>query len=301
MLKPKLFFLWGLLIIQAAQQKALSNFFFFLLHATISHFSSTACHTFSLSTQGQNEFQSWIMASNEIIPKWHCEIAGWEKVPLVSRLILFAHLSLICWSHTLSRRSAAALYICLRCGGWWQGVKSAVWELSDVPVCASVAVTWDTSCLSHLSFLRTVKGARRGGGGKKKEQTRRQWPLTNLTSVIGVHRCQRTNQIKMNGAYPGPLEARLIGPNFISGSNCSYRKINRASDHAAVQETQAHTNRFLLDGRGGVITVLRHRKRRWKRLRRGPPLWWLIEKAPQWQTHLWRLDVSTASCHRATV
>lgn len=42
--------------------------FFFLLSATIFHFS-TACHTFSLSTQGQNEFQSWIMASNEIIPK----------------------------------------------------------------------------------------------------------------------------------------------------------------------------------------------------------------------------------------
>lgn len=42
---------------------------FFLLYATVSHFSSTACRTFSLSTQGQNEFQSWIMASNEIIPK----------------------------------------------------------------------------------------------------------------------------------------------------------------------------------------------------------------------------------------
>lgn len=165
MLKLKLFFLWGLLIIQTARQKALS--IFFLLHATISHFSSTACHTFSRSTQGQNEFQSWIMASNEIIPKWHCEIAGWEKVPLVSRLILFAHLSLICWSHTLSRRSGAALYICLRCAGWWQGVKSAVWELSDVPVCASVAVTWDTSCLSHLSFLRTVKGGQWGGGEKR--------------------------------------------------------------------------------------------------------------------------------------
>lgn len=298
MLKLKLFFLWGLLIIQTARQKALA--IFFLLHATISHFSSTACHTFSLSTQGQNEFQSWIMASNEIIPKWHCEIAGWETVPLVSRLILFAHLSLICWSHTLSRRSGAALYICLRCAGWWQGVKSAVWELSDVPVCASVAVTWDTSCLSHLSFLRTVKGAR-WGAGEKKEQTRRQWPLTDLTSVIAVHRCQRTNQIKMNGAYPGPLEARLIGPNFISGSNCSYRKINRASDHAAVQETQAHTNRFLLDGRGGVITALRHRKRREKRLRRGASLWWLIERASQRQAHLWWFATSTVHCHGATV
>lgn len=70
----------------------------------------------------------------------------------------------------------------------------------------------------------------------------------------------------MNGAYPGPPLARLIGPNFISASNCSYRKINRASEHAAVQETQAHTNRFLLDGRGGVITALRSRRRRWKRL-----------------------------------
>lgn len=136
----------------------------------------------------------------------------------------------------------------------------------------------------------------RGGEEEKKEQTRRQWPLTDLTSVIWVHRCQRTNQIKMNGAYPGPLEARLIGPNFISGSNCSYRKINRASDHAAAQETQAHTNRFLLDGRGGVITVLRHRKRRWKRRRRGPPLWWLIERAPQWQAHLWWFVMSQSDC-----
>lgn len=122
------------------------------------HFFSTACHTFSLSTQGQNEFQSWIMASNEIIPKWHCEIAGWEKVPLVRQLILFPHLSLICWSHTLSRRSAAAVYICLRCAGWWQGVKSAVWELSDVPVCAPITSTWDTSCFSHLSFLQAAGG-----------------------------------------------------------------------------------------------------------------------------------------------
>lgn len=46
-----------------------TQYFFFLLHATISHFSSTACHTLSRRTQGQNEFQSWIMASNEIIPK----------------------------------------------------------------------------------------------------------------------------------------------------------------------------------------------------------------------------------------
>lgn len=134
-----------------------------------------------------------------------------------------------------------------------------MWELSDVPVCASAAATPDTSCHARLSFLQTVKGVRRRRSRRrrrgKKEQTRRQWPLTDLTSVIGVHRCQRTNQIKMNGAYPGPPEARLIGPNFISGSNCSYRKINRASDHAAAQETQAHTNRFLLDGRGGVITV----------------------------------------------
>lgn len=62
-----------------------------------------------------------------------------------------------------------------------------------------------------------------------------------------------------------PLEARLIGPNFISTSNCSYRKINRASDHAAVEETQSHTNRLPLDGRGGVIMV----EDRWKRLREG--------------------------------
>lgn len=149
---------WGL-IIPMVKQKVLWVFWgVFLLNATISHFFSTACHTFSLSTQGQNEFQSWIMASNEIIPKWHCEIAGWEKVPLVRQLILFPHLSLICWSHTLSRRSAAALYICLRCAGWWQGVKSVVWELSDVPVCAPITSTWDTSCLSHLSFLRAADG-----------------------------------------------------------------------------------------------------------------------------------------------
>ena len=131
---------------------------FSLLCTTISQFFSTACHTFSLSTQGQNEFQSWIMGSNEIIPKWHCEIAGWEKVPLVKQLILFPHLSLICWSHTLSRRRAAAVYICWRCGGCWQGVKSATWELSDVPVCAPIKSTWDTPCVPRLSPLKVANG-----------------------------------------------------------------------------------------------------------------------------------------------
>lgn len=148
------------LIIQMAQNKVFQVFLLFC--ATIARLSSTARHTFSLSTQGQNEFQSWIMASNEIIPKWHCEIAGWEKVPLVRQLFLFPHLSLICPSHTLSRRSAAAVYICLRCGGWWQGVKSAMWELSDVLVCAPIKSTRDTPTstpsFSRLSFLRAAGG-----------------------------------------------------------------------------------------------------------------------------------------------
>lgn len=144
------------------------------------------------------------------------------------------HLSVICWSHTLSRRSGDGVYICLRCAGWWQGVKSAAWELSDVPVCAPIKSTWDSCCSSY----RPVQG------GELKEQTRRQRPLTDLTSVIRVLRCQRANQIKMNGAYPGPLEARLIGPNFISASNCSYRKINRASDHVAVRGENTPTYKY---------------------------------------------------------
>lgn len=49
-------------------------------------------------------------------------------------------------------------------------------------------------------------------GGELKEQTRRQRPLTDLTSVIRVLRCQHANQIKMNGAYPSHWRLASLGP-----------------------------------------------------------------------------------------
>lgn len=188
------------------------------------------------------------MASNEIIPKWHCEIVGWEKVTHVRQLILFPHLVLICWSHTLSRRSGAALYVCLRCAGWWQGVKSAMWELSDVPVCAPITSTWETSCFSHLSFLQMVKG------GELKEQTRWWQLLTDLTSVIRLLRCQHGSQIKMNGAYPSHWRLASLGP--ISSAPVTVH-IERLIEHPTMLLRRTH--RCIQIGslsavRGGVIT-----------------------------------------------
>jgi len=139
-------------------------------------------------------------------------------------------------------------------------VKSAVWEVSDVPVCGPI-----TSPTSHVRGL--VKG------GKLKEQTRRQRPLCDLTSVIGVLQCQHANQIKMNGAYPGHWRLASLGP--ISSAPVTVhieRLIERPTMPLCEEETHTHTNRFPVDGRGGVITVLRDGKNRWKHLRGGPPL-----------------------------
>jgi len=125
-------------------------------------------------------------------------------------------------------------------------------------------------------------------GGELKEQTRRQWPLTDLTSVIRVLRCQHANQIMMNGAYPGHWRLASLGP--ISSAPVTVhieRLIERLTMLLCEEETQAHTNRFLVDRRGGVIRVLYDRKNRWKHLRGGPPLWCLIDKVPQWHVHLW--------------
>lgn len=191
------------------------------------------------------------MASNEIIPKWHCEIAGWEKLPLVRQLILFPHLSLICWSHTLSRRTAAAVYICLRCAGWWQGVKSAVRELSDVPVCAPIKSTWDSPCFSPPLVSM---GRRMVKGGELKEPTRRQRPLTDLTSVIRVLQCQHANQIKMNGAYPGHWRLASLGPiSSVPVTVHIERLIERLTMPLCEEETQTHTNRFPVNGRGELL------------------------------------------------
>ena len=110
-------------------------------------------------------------------------------------------------------------------------------------------------------------------GGELKEQTRRQRPLTDLTSVIRVLQCQRANQIKMNGAYPGHWRLASLGP--ISSAPVTVhieRLIERPTMLLCEEETQTHTNRFPVDGRRGVITVLRDRKNRWKHLRGGPPL-----------------------------
>lgn len=89
-------------------------------------------------------------------------------------------------------------------GRGWGGLKSATWELSDVPVCASTTSTRDTSC------LRSGRDGERWG--VKKEQTRRRRPLADLTSVIGALRCQRASQIKTNGAYPGYWSLASLGP-----------------------------------------------------------------------------------------
>jgi hypothetical protein len=119
----------------------------------------------------------------------------------------------------------------------------------------------------HFSWRRIAKGCSRdeGTGGEvvvglgqrrwrrrrrrrrdtARAQTRRQRPLTDLTPpVIGVLPCQHVNQIKMNGASPRPLEARLIGPNFISPSNCSYRKINRASEQRRPAQEGGNTRAY---------------------------------------------------------
>lgn len=117
---------------------------------------------------------------------------------------------------------------------------------------------------SHLQRRQMVKG------GELKEQTRRQWPLTDLTSVIGVLRCQSVNQIKMNGAYPGHRRLASLGP--ISSAPITVhieRLIERLTMPLWREETQAHTNRFLVDRRGGVIRVVHDRKNRWKHLRGG--------------------------------
>lgn len=89
------------------------------LCSALPSFSSSQQHvTFSLSSQGQNEFQSWIMASNEIIPKWHCEIAGWEKVPLVRQLILCPpttptppYISDLLKSHNIKEKDRYCIYL----------------------------------------------------------------------------------------------------------------------------------------------------------------------------------------------
>lgn len=107
-------------------------------------------------------------------------------------------------------------------------------------------------------------------GGNVKEQTRRQRPLTDLTSVIRVLRCQRANQIKMNGAYPGHWRLASLGP--ISSAPVTVhieRLIERPTMPLCKEETQTHTNRFPVNERRGVITVLRGRKNRWKHLRGG--------------------------------
>lgn len=143
--------------------------------------------TLSQSTQGQNEFQSWIMANNEIIPKWHCEIAGWERGSwVVEQRFLFSHLSQILRSHTLSRRTLS-VYICLRRNSLVTGVKLAVRQkLSVVPGLCPHEIDMrrhSHSPTTHFYWRKMVKG------GNMKAQTRRQRPLTDLTSVIGVLRC----------------------------------------------------------------------------------------------------------------
>ncbi|KAL7393891.1 hypothetical protein ABVT39_017379 [Epinephelus coioides] len=65
----------------------------------------------------------------------------------------------------------------------------------------------------------------------------------------------------MNGAYPGHWRLASLGP--ISSAPVTVhieRLIERPTMPLCEEETQAHTNRFPVDGQGGVITVLRDRK-----------------------------------------
>lgn len=89
-------------------------------------------------------------------------------------------------------------------------LKSATWELADVPVGAPKTPTRDTPPPPPSPPL--VGGGRWGRGGELKEQTRRRRPLTDLTSVIGALRCQHASQIKTNGAYPGCWRLASLGP-----------------------------------------------------------------------------------------
>lgn len=126
-----------------------------------------------------------------------------------------------------------------------------MWELSDVPVCAPIKSTRD----SPLSASHTSRfcGQRMVKGAELKEQTRRQRPLTDLTPVIRLLRCQHASQIKMNGAYPGHWRLASLGP--ISSAPVTVH-IERLIEHPTMrrheEETQSHTNRLHRGaGRGG--------------------------------------------------
>lgn len=135
-------------------------------------------------------------------------------------------------SHTLSRRSGAALYICLRCAAWWQrGEIGHVGVIGCSSLCP-ITSTWDTSWLSRLCFGRTMKGE------ELKEPTRRRRPLTDLTSVIGALRCQHASQIKTNGAYPGGWRLASLGP--ISSAPVTVHR-ERLIEHLTVPSRRTHT------------------------------------------------------------
>ncbi|CAK6954272.1 Hypothetical predicted protein [Scomber scombrus] len=120
---------------------------------------------------------------------------------------------------------------------------------------------------SHFYGRRMVKG------GELKEQTRRQRPLTDLTSVIRVLRCQRANQIKMNGAYPGHWRLASLGP--ISSAPVTVhieRLIERPTMPLCEEETQRHTNRFPVERARGSYYGVARQEEKVEAPQRGPPL-----------------------------
>lgn len=111
-------------------------------------------------------------------------------------------------SHTIKEKCRCSIYLFEMCRLVTGG------EISRVGVIGCSSLCLRSGDMRHLLLLPPLISAdgRRLKVGSRKEQTRRQWPLTDLTSVIRVLRCQRANQIKMNGAYPGHWRLASLGP-----------------------------------------------------------------------------------------
>lgn len=160
-------------------------------------------------------------------------------------------------SHTIKEKCRCCIYLFEMCRLVTGG------EISRVGVIGCSSLCPHNIDTRHLLLFHTFHfyGRRMVKGGELKEQTTRRRPLTDLTSVIRVLQCQHTNQIKMNGAYPGHWRLASLGP--ISSAPVTVhieRLIERPTMLLCEEETQTHTNRFPVDGRGGVIIVLRDRK-----------------------------------------
>ena len=134
-------------------------------------------------------------------------------------------------SHTIKEKCRCCIYLFEMCRLVTGG------EISRVGVIGCSSLCPHNMDMRHLLPLPPLisAGRRLVKGGELKEQTRRQAAThrLNLCHQSAPVSARESNQDEWG--LSRPLEARLIGPNFISASNCSYRKINRASEHAAVR------------------------------------------------------------------